>query len=372
MNADQPLFGEFAPATQADWEAQARADLKGADFDQALVWQTASGLRLQPLYGPEALAGVSPGLAAVRHQPFLPEEAFLGARRWQYCEHIPAAQGEAAANAAALEALNLGAEAVCFDLAGRTAPPDWAALCAGIQWPYCAVAVALPDGRQGWLAGLERLWEAQGIAEEHRRGFLWGASNPGMAWPRPLSFGHPAGLPVHEKLGELLLSLNRAIDAAQGGRPAQDVLRSGVFHYELDSQYFFQIAGLRALRLLAGHLVQAYGEAPPDYGADISVHAITRVSDNPAQEQEWNMLSNTTQAMSAILGGCQYLSIRPHDALSGPTPFSKRIARNVSNLLRDETYLDKVADPAAGSYYLEHLTQALGEQAWAYFQSKAQ
>ncbi|MCL4169320.1 UNVERIFIED_CONTAM: hypothetical protein GTU68_003132 [Idotea baltica] len=72
------------------------------------------------------------------------------------------------------------------------------------------------------------------------------------------------------------------------------------------------------------------------------------------------MLRNTTEAMSAILGGCDGVLIKPHNStFEDVTDFSHRISLNVSNLLKDESYFDKVGDPAGGSYYLENLTEAL-------------
>jgi methylmalonyl-CoA mutase len=73
--------------------------------------------------------------------------------------------------------------------------------------------------------------------------------------------------------------------------------------------------------------------------------------------------------MSAIIGGCDSLSIAPFDITFNPrNPFSERIARNIPLILQHEAYLNQVLDPAAGSYYLEHLTQELAEKAWALFQ----
>jgi methylmalonyl-CoA mutase len=82
-----------------------------------------------------------------------------------------------------------------------------------------------------------------------------------------------------------------------------------------------------------------------------------------------NMLRNTTEAMSAILGGCDAILTYPHDSsYAEPSTFSQRIALHISNLLKEESYFDKVVDPAAGSYYIENLTANLTQHALSLFQ----
>ena len=82
-----------------------------------------------------------------------------------------------------------------------------------------------------------------------------------------------------------------------------------------------------------------------------------------------NMIRATTQAMSVVLGGVNRLTVLPSDAIEGePTDFSRRIARNVQHLLTMESFMDRVVDPAKGSYYIEKLTEKIAEAAWSEFQ----
>ena len=85
-----------------------------------------------------------------------------------------------------------------------------------------------------------------------------------------------------------------------------------------------------------------------------------------------NMIAATTMAMSAVLGGADRLTVLPFDTgreeqSPYPQAFSRRIARNVQQLLKLESGLAEVADPAAGSYYIEQLTRQLAEKAWEEF-----
>ena len=80
------------------------------------------------------------------------------------------------------------------------------------------------------------------------------------------------------------------------------------------------------------------------------------------------MLRTQTEAMSASLGGVDSMTVLPFDSVyQKPDEFSERIARNQQLLLKEESHFDKVADPAAGSYYIETLTYSIAEQAWKLF-----
>ena len=139
-------------------------------------------------------------------------------------------------------------------------------------------------------------------------------------------------------------------------------------------RYFVELAKLRALRLLVPQVINAYAQETdssirfePD---DVFVQAETSRRSTTVFAPYVNMLRTTTEAMAAVLGGCDVLSVRPHDAALRPAEnFSARIARNTQLILEHESHFDAVADPAAGSYYVETLTDKLARTAWAEFQS---
>jgi methylmalonyl-CoA mutase len=102
-----------------------------------------------------------------------------------------------------------------------------------------------------------------------------------------------------------------------------------------------------------------------DYSpSNLFIHARSTAWSNAAFEPHENMLKSTTASMAAILGGCNALTIEP--ALEQNSRLS-RVALNVSHILREESHLNKVADPTAGSYYMENLVQQVAQQAWAKF-----
>jgi methylmalonyl-CoA mutase len=133
----------------------------------------------------------------------------------------------------------------------------------------------------------------------------------------------------------------------------------------IGKSYFVEIAKLRALRILWNNVLQAYGAtlAP----AEIVV-SFTR--DSQDENIHTNMIRAATQTMSAVIGGADRIYVLPANAATGvpSDAFTRRIARNVQHLLQLESYFDKVIDPAAGSYYIEKMTELLAQNAWSQFQ----
>ena len=139
------------------------------------------------------------------------------------------------------------------------------------------------------------------------------------------------------------------------------------FHLCLGTDFFMEIAKLRALRLLWADLLNAAG--CPAVAAEAKVHARTSRRCQTLLDPHVNMLRVTTQAMSAVFGGVDSLHVSPFDEMDSlPDEFSRRIARNVQLVLAHECHFDQVQDPAGGSWYVEKLTAELAEQAWSIFQ----
>lgn len=133
------------------------------------------------------------------------------------------------------------------------------------------------------------------------------------------------------------------------------------FVFAAGSNYFFQIAKLRAARMLWAQAVAAFGPENPETCV-MRLHVRTSRLNKSVYDRYTNLLRVTTEAMAAVIGGCDTLSVEPF----GFTPHQ---ALSVQRVLREEAHLDAVADPAGGSYYIEALTDALAGQAWILFQS---
>jgi len=132
------------------------------------------------------------------------------------------------------------------------------------------------------------------------------------------------------------------------------------------SHYFLELAKFRAARMLWASIVQAYDATA---NGQTFIHATTSERSLTIYDPWTNMLRGTTQAMSAVLGGCNSLTVSPYNTgYQEATEFSNRIGRNVQLVLKEEAMLTKVADPAGGSHYIETLTNAIAESAWRIFQ----
>jgi methylmalonyl-CoA mutase len=139
------------------------------------------------------------------------------------------------------------------------------------------------------------------------------------------------------------------------------------FNLAVGSNYFMELAKLRAYRLLWAKLVNAYGLFDSMNGR-MFIHATNACWNLSLYDPYVNMLRTTTGTMSAVLGGVDSFTVKPFNAVfETPTDFSERIARNQQLVIKEESYFDKVADPAAGSYYIEKLTESLVAEAWKLF-----
>ena len=371
-------FSEFEPVTTAAWQARIERDLKGTD-PAILRWTTPDGFTLEPFYHREALAALS--------EPPVPQLRATGST-WRNVPayHVPAADNGHAAIRRAADALARGADGAHFVLTDAAA----------FDVEFLHAQLPLEDTYIGYsltAAPVGLLHRLLATGAPNLRGFL--QFDPVTC--------HLPDLPAkYEELREVLqltrhlsdfqgLTLDTAYFGNRGATASQqvafalatavtylhelptegltvaDVAKALRVHVAVNPNYFFELAKLRALRRLWATLCHAYG-LPPE-AAQVPVLAETASWSQTTLDPHTNLLRVTTEAMSAILGGADVLSVRPFDTLfQAPNEFSDRLARNLSVLLREEAALGTVADPAAGSYYLETLTDTLAQEAWALFQ----
>lgn len=155
----------------------------------------------------------------------------------------------------------------------------------------------------------------------------------------------------------------------QLGFSADEAASKIKFTLSVGANYFMEIAKFRAARLLWATITDSYG-VKNDENKKILVHAVTSQWNQTVYDSYVNMLRATTEAMSASLAGVDSLEVLPFDyQYREPSEFSNRIARNLQIILKEESHFDKIADPAAGSYYIENLTDSIAEQSWKLFRS---
>jgi methylmalonyl-CoA mutase len=373
-------FAEFPAVTTAEWQARLARDLKGQD-PTTLRWPLPDGISLEPFYHREALDALGGPLAPLIHPlaPWLNVPALA----------VPADTDGHLQIAQAAEALAKGATGVHFELT-LAAAFDVAYLAAQLPLAETFIGYTVTDNPDKLLARL--LEAAPGTA---LRGFLRfaptavpegaeGAAHAtalrrcvvlARAMPdfRALAingafFGNKGSTPTQQ----IAFSLNTAV-ALLSELPTADVSLAEVaaamhVHLAILPAYFVQIAKLRAFRRLWATLLHAFG-LPAELVLSLRIHAATATWTQTTLDPHTNLLRHTTEAMSAVLGGADSLSVAPFDSLfAEANDFSARLARNLSIILREEAGLGRVQDPAAGSYYLETLTDQLAREAWATFQ----
>ncbi|SEM88024.1 heterodimeric methylmalonyl-CoA mutase small subunit [Mesobacillus persicus] len=150
------------------------------------------------------------------------------------------------------------------------------------------------------------------------------------------------------------------------GLSLDEILKKTIFHYSIGSNFFMETAKLRAARILWDKAMEAY-EANEE-SRKMVISAETSQFTKTVFDPYVNLLRAGNEAFAAVLGGVQYLSVTALDEVAGKTSsFSERIARNTQLILKSEAHLEKVTDPAGGSWYVETLTHELAEKAWSFF-----
>jgi len=344
----QKLFTEFESTTAAQWKEQLIKDLKGLEFD-SLVWHTNTGIDVQPFYTKENLEGGT-------------SQAVFTSKDWAICEWIKA-DDEKTANQQALNALQNGASGLVFTISQTT---DYALLLKdiSIEHIYCLFKVSDESLYLSLTSFLGTLSIGSTCFVEHDNLL---SNSPSFSLPlHTLAVNtvlyHEAGAnPVHE-LALALAHLNEYLNAfSEEGRLKE--LRNLHLTVSVGGDFFMEIARLRSLRRAVGLLLEQYGVNIP-----LHLHAQTTLVNKSVIDSYNNMLRSATEAMSASIGGANSILVLPFDVeFSESNNFSSRMARNQQLILKDESYLNVVADISAGSYYIESLTTGLGKKAWEYF-----
>jgi methylmalonyl-CoA mutase len=372
------MFKEFATFLNEHWEEVATQEVKGKDLKEIITWKV-EGMELSAIYTEADLANIS-YLQTFHQAIFNPDSP---QRTWRNAQKIIVST-EKQANTLALEALNGGANEIIFEVS-QTHKLDIEILLADILLPYCAVSFVCKGNQATQL--LDDYLE---YAKKHNYDFstLVGSiafsdvSAPNIEVLKnlfTLTQSAPNFLVINllsaethvtDRYANLLLKATQVIDALlREDLTIAQIVQKIQFTTALSSVYFLEIAGLRGLRMLFTEIIKEYGlKDYKPYQVQIQANTTISTDEKTIQEPDWNMLSNTTQAMSAIIGGCDILCVLPHNEGIGElNSFSHRIARNVHNLLAEEAYFDKVIDAGAGAYYIDVLTDKLAEKVWEKF-----
>jgi methylmalonyl-CoA mutase len=414
------FFSEFDEANYEQWKSEAEAALKGAPFDKLMFTDTYEGIRLKPIYNKEDRACTSflanfPGFF-----PFSRGANPSGYKKssWEISQNIPYADCENVNKALkndlangqnsirlnfdkaiamyedfneddiwgyanmisdlgdmekALHGIDLKLYPIHID-AGLASLPAFALLVAYLKSKsedssQVKASIVCDPLKELCIEGtlpvaLERLYDEMAVITKKAVAEFPQIKTISVATNQIHDEG---GSAVHE-LAYMASVLTEYCNQMQTRDiDINNLAEKFIVGLSVGTNYFMELAKLRAARIIAAKIFNEFGAAPEN--CKITIHATTSERDIAALDPHVNILRGTSQAFSAIMGLCDILTVTPFDNVYGaPTDFSRRIARNTQNVLLHESHLTDSIDPAAGSYYIECLTEELATKAWDEFQ----
>jgi len=408
-----PLLAEFPEHTYEQWHQAAEALLKGASFEKLLVSKTYEDITIQPIYRSEDITN----LEHRKHLPGSGSQVRASQRGgflktgWEVSQEL-ITRCPAKFNQLALDGLRGGQSELNIPVTERRLQPacvsspglvlknlsslntafqdiDLAAIStfwrAGSDTiPTAALVFAAAQQRGLDLATMRGCFENDPLGDLARHGCLEAGLGLRLDHLAALTdfvstkaphfqtisvqgdVYHNGGASATQELGYAIATLVSYIDELQtrGIAPAT-AFQHVRLSLAVGSDYFMEIAKLRAARWLVSKVAAAYGVARPT----IHIHASTSRWNKTTYDAHTNMLRVTAEAFAAVVAGVDSLHIGPYDELvGGGDEFSRRIARNIHIILREECGLDRVIDPAGGSNYIEWLTDQVAAKSWTIFQ----
>lgn len=409
-DSKEKLFSDFPPVSTQEWMDKIMVDLKGADFEKKLVWKTNEGFKVKPFYRQEDLEGLKTTEGLPGQYPYI-----RGIKKddntWFIRQDI-VVENASEANAKALDILNKGVDSLGFQIKAKelnaeyldTLLKDICCECIELNFSTC----------QRHTLQLAQLlvayFQKKGYAPEKLKGSLnFDPISKMMQKGKDVSAviatgkelvetlaGYPhfrciavnsvqlnnAGAYIYQELGYALAWGNEYLNQlVEAGVPAALAAKKIKFNFGISSNYFMEIAKFRAARMLWADIVKQYQPKCPrtdckNTGADgtcyctckMVAHAETSNFNLTLFDAHVNLLRTQTEAMSAAIAGVNSITVSPFDkTYETPNDFSERIARNQQLLLKEESHLNRIVDPAAGSYYIENLTVSIAKEAWKLF-----
>lgn len=397
-NNNNTLFPEFPPVSNEQWEAIIQEDLKGADYEKKLIWKTTDGLKIKPYYRAADLEQSSLPNALPGAVPFVRGQKIYD-NNWLIRQDIGEDTPEAA-NLKAREALAKGAESVALNVSNCTSVADLKILLSNIALDKVTVhyfgASSYIQLADNLVLATQRLgfdpqvlkgsfnFDCIGYFLSHNKFYASPDSNfvelslildkakrdlPGIKVinVNADAINNSGGSLTQEIAYALAIGTEYLTQLTAKGQPIDDIASRIQFSFAIGSNYFLEIAKIRAARLLWAAIVQQFNPLK-EASAYMNIHSITSAYNKTLYDPYVNMLRCTTEAMSAAIGGCDSMTVLPFDFVySSGNKLSERVARNLQIILKEEAFFNKVADAAAGSYYIENLTEIVSEGAWKLF-----
>jgi len=392
------LFEDFPPVSTGEWIEKIKTDLKGADFEKKLIWESPEGIKVKPFYRAEDIENLEyignmpdqfPYVRGIKkdNEHLVRQDIFV--------DDIEKA------NKKALDILMKGVTSLGFIFSNKyiAKVSDIERLMENIYADSVEVNFMIGAASHKVLAVYEELVKKYNRNPEKIHGSvdfdpLFAITFKGkFCQTEKYAFEHAVqilqaaeflpkfkvfsvnGLNLRNAganvIQELAYSLSMGAEyltrMTEKGISIDEIAPRIKFTFGIGSNYFMEIAKIRAARALWAKIVNAYGPKNSEI-TKMHIHASNTSFNKTIYDAHVNLLRTTTESLSAIIGGIDSFTVLPYNAnFEWPTEFSERIARNQQLLIKEESFMDKVVDPAAGSYYIESLTNEIMEKAWELF-----
>lgn len=361
----KPLFTNFAPVSAKEWKQKIQFELKGADYNETLIWNSPDDIKVKPFYDKEDVKEVI--------------SVTTKASEFKICQNIFVHDINKSIERA-LDSLARGAESIRFTIEDETV--DVAKLLEKLPLGDISVFFHLSFISIDFAQQLEAIAKAKKAAIYCNMDPIGQLAKEGN-WFTTSEKSNFDTLNILTKQAKSLslISVNSALYQNAGATIVQQIAytlshaneyfnhievttpQTIVLEIAVGTNYFFEIAKLRAIRLLFNLIAKEYNQ---NWNCHLVVTPTKR--NKTLYDYNVNMLRTTTECMSAILGGADTIANLPYDALyHKDNEFGDRIARNQLLILKNESYFDKVNNPSDGSYYIESLTQQLADKALVLF-----
>ena len=358
------LFDDFNPISTKQWKQKIQFELNGADYNEILIWNSPEDIKVKPFY----------------HKDEFEKKLNINTKATEFkiCQNIFVHDLEKS-NTRALESINRGAESIRFTIENentdvkkllKNLPLDTIIIyfnLAFISIDFVKKIDAIAKQENATIfCNLDPIGqlakEGNWFVTKEKDNFetlnaISVATNSISFISINSSLYQNAGANMVQQIAYSLAQANEYLNRVSS------INKPIVFEVSVGTNYFFEIAKLRALRLLFNLIAEEYNH---NFDCHLLVSPTKR--NKTIYDYNVNMLRTTTECMSAIIGGADAIANLPYDALyHKDNEFGDRIARNQLLILKNESYFDKVNNPADGSYYIESITHQLAEKALTLF-----
>ncbi len=355
------LFTDFESISTKAWKQKIQADLKGADYNDTLVWQTNESINVKPFYNEDDIKDLN--LSNTNSEAF-----HIGQTIYVH--------DTVKSNKTAVTAFTKGADVVKFII-----PNDTISLTEllsdiedkSIQLETLFLSESFLNVNKNLLIKTNITLISDCINQLVVDGNWFNDYKTDLSlFKKSLEYTHTiavntevyqnSGANNHQELTYTLSHLNEYLNEIENDVNLKEQYQSETLQIQINvaigSNYFFEIAKLRALSQLVDTLLQTF-----DYKYELNLHSTPTKRNKTLYDYNTNMLRTTTECMSAVLGGSQTVFNLAYDAIYHKTnEFGERISRNQLLILKHESYFNTVLNPSDGSYYIETLTHQLAEK----------